>query len=113
MAKKLSSDSTLFAVTVGLLGFGLVLVWSASAALAVEHHGNPHHFLVRQGLWAVLGVAAMVGLLRFDYRRLREPSLVYAVVGFTTLLLILVLFMPAVNETHRWLRLGALSFQPS
>jgi cell division protein FtsW len=113
MAKKLSSDTTLFAVTVGLLGFGLVLVWSASAALAVEHHGNPHHFLVRQAIWGVVGIAAMVAMLRFDYRRLREPRVVYAVVGFTTLLLILVLFMPAVNDTHRWLRLGPLSFQPA
>ena len=113
MAKKLSSDTTLFAVTVGLIGFGLVLVWSASSALAVEHHGNSNHFLVRQGLWAFVGLAAMVGLLRFDYRKLRQPSVVYGIVAGTTLLLIAVLFMPAVNDTHRWLRLGPLSFQPA
>ena len=48
MAKKLSSDTTLFAVTVALLGLGLVMVWSASSALAQEQHGNAYHFLIRQ-----------------------------------------------------------------
>jgi cell division protein FtsW len=88
-------------------------VWSASSALALEHHKNPHYFLIRQAIWAFVGLVAMVALLRFDYRRLRQPTIVYGVVATTTLLLIAVLFMPAVNETHRWLRLGPLSFQPA
>ncbi len=113
MAKKLSSDSTLFAVTVALLGMGLVLGWSASSALAQEAHGNAYHFLVRQIVWAVLGLVGMAAAMRLDYRKLRQPVVVYSVVGVTTVLLIVVLFLPTLNETHRWLRLGALSFQPS
>src|SRR5262245_2140442 len=113
MAKKLSSDSTLFAVTVALLGMGLVLVWSASSVLAEEVHGNAYHFLVRQVVWAAVGLAVMVAAMRFDYRKLRRPGLVYLAVGTATLLLILVLFVRPVNDVHRWLRLGALSFQPA
>ena len=113
MAKKLSSDISLFAVTVALLGLGLVMVWSASTALAKERHDNAYFFLIRQVIWCAVGLAAMVAAMRLDYRKLRQPVVVYSVVGATTVLLIAVLFAPTLNETHRWLRLGALSFQPS
>ena len=113
MAKKLSTDFTLLAVTVALLGFGLVMVWSASSVLAQERHGSPYYFLVKQAAWGVIGLAAMVAALRIDYRVLRRPAVVYALVFFATACLIVVLFLPAVNETHRWIRAGALSFQPA
>lgn len=113
MAKKLSSDTTLFAATVALLGVGLVLVWSASSVLAEEVHGNAYHFLVRQVVWAAVGLAVMVAAMRFDYRKLRRPGLVYLAVATATFLLIVVLFVRPVNDVHRWLRLGALSFQPA
>jgi cell division protein FtsW len=113
VAKKLSSDTTLFAVTVALLGLGLVMVWSASSALAQEHHGNAYHFLIKQVLWACLGLVVMLAAIRVDYRKLRQPAVVYGALLGTTLLLILVLFLRPVNETHRWVRIGALSFQPA
>jgi cell division protein FtsW len=81
--------------------------------LASERHGNAYHFLIRQVVWAALGLVAMVAAMRLDYRKLRQPAVVYAVLGAATLLLVAVLFMPAVNDTHRWIRLGALSFQPA
>jgi cell division protein FtsW len=113
MAKKLSSDPTLFAVTTALLGFGLVMVWSASSVLAQEQHGSAYHFLLRQGVWAVLGLGAMAWGLRLDYRKLRSPAVIYGLVVATTALLVLVLFLRPVNETHRWIRLAGLSFQPA
>ena len=113
MAKKLQSDSTLFAVTAALLGTGLVIVWSASSVLAQELKGNAYHFLVRQVVWACLGAAVMIAAMRLDYRKLRHPAVVYTAVVATTLLLILVLFLRPVNDTHRWIRLGELSFQPA
>jgi cell division protein FtsW len=113
MAKKLSSDLGLFAVTAALLGFGLVMVWSASSVLAQEHHGNAYHFLLKQALWAGIGLVGMSVALRLDYRKLRAPKYVYGLAILTTLLLILVLFLRPVNETHRWIRFGVLSFQPA
>ncbi|HET7746687.1 MAG TPA: putative lipid II flippase FtsW [Vicinamibacteria bacterium] len=113
MAKKLSSDTTLFAITLALLGCGLVMVWSASSALAQEQHGNAYHFLIRQVVWACLGVVVMIAAMRLDYRKLRHPMVVYPAVIGTTFLLIVVLFLPAVNDTHRWIRFGALSLQPA
>ncbi|HUG53328.1 MAG TPA: putative lipid II flippase FtsW [Vicinamibacteria bacterium] len=113
MAKKLSSDSSLFAVTVALLGLGLVMVWSASSGLAQERYDNPYHFLVRQVVWACVGLVCMVAAMRTDYRKLRHPAVVYSTVVATLVLLIAALFLPAVNDTHRWIRVGSLSLQPA
>jgi cell division protein FtsW len=113
VAKKLSSDATLFAVTVVLLGFGLVVLWSASSALAEERHGNASFFLARQALWACLGLVVMGAAMRTDYRKLRRPAVVYSALCASALLLIGVLFLRPVNDTHRWIRLGWLSFQPA
>ena len=113
MAKKLSSDATLFAVTLALLAMGLVMVGSASSALAEESYGNAYHFLVKQVVWAALGLVVMGAAMRLDYRKLRQPGTVYSAVALTTVLLIVVLFMSPVNGHHRWIRLGSLSFQPA
>jgi cell division protein FtsW len=113
VAKKLSTDLLLLAVTMALLGLGLVTVWSASSALAQERHGSPYYFLVKQIAWSALGLAGMVAALRLDYRTLRRPAVVYSLLLLSTLLLIAVLFLRPVNDTHRWIRLGALSFQPA
>jgi cell division protein FtsW len=113
VAKKLSTDLLLLAVTVALLGFGLVMVWSASSALAQERHGSPYYFLLKQVAWGALGLAGMGAALRLDYRTLRRPGVVYSLLAVSTILLVVVLFLRPVNETHRWIRLGALSFQPA
>jgi cell division protein FtsW len=113
LARKLSSDLGLFAVTAALLGFGLVMVWSASSVLAQERHANAYHFLLKQTLWSGVGLVALSVALRADYRKLRSPAFVYGAVVLTTLLLVVVLFLKPVNETHRWIRLGPLSFQPA
>jgi cell division protein FtsW len=113
MAKKLQADTVLGAVTLLLLGSGLVMVWSASTALSQEAHGHAYHFLLRQSVGAALGVLAMLLALRFDYRVLSRPQVVWSGLAGATLLLVLVLFLPAVNGVHRWIRLGPLSLQPA
>ena len=113
MAKKLSTDLVLLAVTVALMGFGMVMVWSASSVLAQDRHGSPNYFLIKQAIWGVIGIGGMIAALRIDYRTLRRPALVYSLLVASTLLLILVLFLRPVNDTHRWIRAGALSFQPA
>jgi cell division protein FtsW len=113
VAKKLSTDLTLLAVTVALMGFGMVMVWSASSVLAQDRHGSPYYFLIKQAVWGVIGIGGMVTALRIDYRILRRPAVVYSLLITSTLLLIVVLFLKPVNDTHRWIRMGALSFQPA
>ena len=113
MAKKLSVDRTLFAVTIGLVFFGLVMLYSASAVVADAGHRSSYFFLIKQSLWAAIGLTVMSVLMRLDYRKLRQPVLVYGFLLLSVALLIAVLFSPPLKNAHRWLHFGLLSFQPS
>lgn len=113
MAKRVSVDRWLFTVTMLLVFVGLVMVFSASAVMAGERFGSPYAFLLKQLVWAVAGLAAMVVAMRVDYRRYKHPALVFSFMGVTTLLLILVFFLDRSHHTHRWIHAGGFSFQPS
>ena len=89
------------------------MVFSASAVMAKERFGSAYGFVVKQLIWAVAGLAAMVVTMRIDYRRYRHPAVVFTVLGLTTLMLISVFFLDRSHNTHRWFHLGPISFQPS
>jgi cell division protein FtsW len=113
MAKRVSVDRWLFTVTMLLVFLGLVMVFSASAVMAKDKYGSPYAFLLRQLLWAVAGLVAMVVAMRVDYRRYKNPAVVFCLMGLTTLLLISVFFLDRSHNTHRWIRWGGFSLQPS
>ena len=113
MAKRVSVDRWLFTVTMLLVFLGLVMVFSASAVMAKDKYGSPYAFLLRQLLWAVAGLVAMVVAMRVDYRRYKSPAVVFSLMGVTTLLLISVFFLDRSHNTHRWIRGGGFSLQPS
>ncbi|HEV7784090.1 MAG TPA: FtsW/RodA/SpoVE family cell cycle protein, partial [Thermoanaerobaculia bacterium] len=92
MAKKLAFDKVLFTTVVLLMFFGLVMVYSASAALSHNHGFG--HFLIKQALAAGLGLLLMGCLMHLDYRRLREPAVIYTLMGLCLVLLVAVLFSP-------------------
>jgi cell division protein FtsW len=92
---------------------GLVMVFSASAIVAKEKFGSESAFLVRQGLFALIGLAAMFALMNLDYRKLNRPALVFTTLGVTSLFLAAVFLLDRSHNTHRWIKLGILSFQPS
>jgi cell division protein FtsW len=113
MAKRVSVDKALFTVTLILVFIGLVMVFSASAVVAKERFGSPYHFLARQFGWALAGLAAMFVTMRLDYRRYKHPAVVFSLMAITMLLLVLVFFLDRSHNTHRWIKLGVFSFQPS
>jgi cell division protein FtsW len=113
MAKRVGVDKWLFGVVLLLVLFGLVMVFSASAVLAQSSMGSPYPFVVRQALWAVLGLLAMVALMQVDYRRYNNPKVVFPAVAVTMLMLIGVFAMSGMNGAHRWIRLAGTTLQPS
>ncbi len=99
-------------VTLALVAFGLVMVYSATSAPAAVGGGNPNYYVERQGICAVIGIVLMVLAQRWDYRRLRllAPMLVLVSLG---LLAIVLVIGPPVNGARRWISLGPAVFQPS
>jgi cell division protein FtsW len=113
MARKLSSDKILFGATLVLVLVGVMMVFSASAVLATEKFHSPYYFLVRQGIWALFGLAGMSILMHVDYHLYRKPIMVFTGLFVCGALLVAVFFLDKSHNTHRWLKLGLLSFQPS
>jgi cell division protein FtsW len=99
-------------VTLALVAFGLVMVFSATSASAALGNADPMTFLVKQSLYAVAGLVLLGVLSRFDYHGLRPLAHVLLVSAFGLCLAALVL-APAVNGARRWFVLGPVSFQPS
>ena len=113
MARKLKSDKLLFLATFLLVCLSVVMVYSASAVLAMDKLGNAYYYLFKQGAWAVLGLFMLLIVMRIDYRNLRQPIVIWTALGAVGLALVMVLFMPARNGSHRWFAMGGITLQPS
>ncbi len=113
MARKLVFDRGLFATVLLLTGLGLVMVYSASTVLARESRLTYNPLFVKQSLAALLGLAAMLAAMHFDYRILRRPIVIYSLMFGVLVLLIAVLFTPTMNNARRWFFISGVSVQPS
>src|SRR3954463_1041141 len=81
MARKLKSDRILFLATILLVGLSIVMVYSASAVMALERYQQPYLFLTRQTMWALLGVGGLGLIMRIDYRHYRAPVFIWSCLG--------------------------------
>ncbi len=99
-------------VTLGLVAFGLVMVYSATSASAALGDGDPMSYLKRQSVYALLGITVMVLASRFDYHRLRyfAPPFLLVALGLCVAVLVVA---PEINGAKRWFIVGPASFQPS
>jgi cell division protein FtsW len=113
MARKLQSDKWIFLATLALLCASVVMVYSASALVALERYQQPYLFVTRQAMWAALGLAVLSVVMRVDYRTYRNERLIWILVGIVAFLLVAVLFARPVNGTRRWFALGGFGIQPS
>jgi cell division protein FtsW len=113
MAKKLKPDRFLFLVTVALIGFGVAMVFSSSAIVAKEKFGDPNYFAFKQLISAALGLAVMFVIMKVDYHVYRRPVIVFSMLAVVVALLVLVFFLAASANTHRWIALPGFSIQPS
>ena len=102
----------LLLVTLGLVAFGLVMVYSATSAPAALGGGDPTGYLARQGIYALIGLCLLAVASRTDYRIWRKLAPSLLVVTLALCVAVLVLGTP-VNGARRWLTFGPAVFQPS
>jgi len=113
VARTLKYDKVLFTATLLLVCASIVMVYSASALVALERYQQPYLFVTRQVMWAVLGLALLAVAMRVDYRTYRNDTFVWALLGVVVVMLIGVLFSAPINGTRRWFGFGGLGIQPS
>ena len=113
MARKLQSDKWLFLATLALICASVVMVYSASALVALERFQQPYLFVTKQIIWAFVGLAVLSIVMRVDYRTYRNDRFIWTLLGVVAVLLVAVLFSRSINGTRRWFGVGGFGVQPS
>jgi cell division protein FtsW len=107
-------DTVLFTSVAALVGIGLVMVFSASSAIAYAQHGDIAYYLKRQLVWLAVGLCGAYVLYRIDYHRLKRLAPCLLVAAIAALFLV---FVPhvglGVNGGRRWIGTSAISLEPS
>lgn len=112
--KRRRPDFLIFFATATLLGFGIIMVFSASSVAATAEFGDSFHYLKRQVVATVIGLIGMCILIQIDYHRLKKwaPIALAVTVGLLGLVLVKSFGVEGGGAT-RWLQLGPFNLQPS
>ena len=115
MAKKLRIDWFLFAIATALALFGAIMVYSASAMIALRETDGASQFtyFYKQFGFTLAGLAVMYATSKVDYRFYQNSWVVYGLLALTVVLLISVFGFAPTNGARRWVRFSGFSFQPS
>jgi len=110
---KLKTDWVLFLTILAMVGFGLVILYSSSSAVAeLRYNVVPYYFVVRQIGFVIASFLILMYFKRMDYRRLNTPAWAFSGLGVVLGLLVFVYFLDP--HTHRWFKIpGVGSLQPS
>ena len=113
-SQAIAVDKWLLATVAALCAVGLIMVFSSSEVQGYIDHDNASYYFQHQIIWLVIGAAAGLLALGFDYHRLRSLAPVGAVIVVVLLVLVLVPHIGVVrNGARRWIGVGSVTFQPA
>ncbi|MBQ8590692.1 MAG: putative lipid II flippase FtsW [Firmicutes bacterium] len=107
-----SGDFMLTILMMGLVVFGVIMIFSASYYSALSKTGNPYQYLIRATIWAVAGMCTFLAASALPYQvyhRFAYPA------AFVALILLLLIFTPLGKDSHgavRWLEIGPITLMP-
>ncbi|MGH9069318.1 MAG: rod shape-determining protein RodA [Acidimicrobiales bacterium] len=105
-------DVLLVAVTLTVSALGVLMVYSATRAQLVHQGSNPLHYLERQAVYSLLGLAVMVVIAAIDYHHFEVLG--YAVLGLVVVGLLAVFAIGhSALGAQRWIQVGPVQIQPS
>jgi cell division protein FtsW len=97
-----------------LVGVGIIMVYSASSALALKKFGTSYYFLKKQSIFALLGIVVLVISCHIPYRMFRSLTYPLLILAFVLLVTILISgFGYSAGGAKRWFRIAGFTFQPS
>lgn len=111
MAQRVKDDWGLFGTIIALVMFGLIMVYSASSVSAEIKMKSSMYFILRQCGWAVFSLIVLMYMKKKNYLDFKSPVWAFGPLGLVMIGLIAVYFLDA--RSHRWIRLGIGSIQPS
>ena len=105
-------DFQLLFLVLFLAALGLIMIYSTSSYNAELHTGKAYYYILRQGVFGLLGIGAMLITANIDYHFWKKLSKVMMIAMFALLLVVIVLGK-ATNGSKRWIEIGSIRFQPS
>lgn len=109
-------DAWLTLVVFALVIWGLISVYSASVVISLSEFGNPYHYLIRQAIALLIGIAAWFFIQYIDYHKWRKYAGWFLTISFVLLILVLLpigSIAPTLGGAKRWLFFGPINFQAS
>jgi len=108
-----SIDVSLAATLVGLIAFGVVMVYSASAVYADRMYGDGTHFLIRQTIFSAVAFVVLAATSRIDITLLRRFTYPVLLVAVVLMVAVALGFGRSAGGATRWLRVGPVNMQPA
>ncbi len=110
----LKLDYVLLIAFIGLLTVGLVMVASSSMAVGQYNYGSSFYFIIRQSIFALIGIVLLLGCLTIPTRYWQDRGINWLGVGLILLILVLIPGIGhVVNGSRRWIVFGPVAIQVS
>ena len=113
MNRELPYDRGLIMTVLALLGFGLIMVFSASTVVSAEVYGSQTSIFTRQFIFVVIGLVGLMVSMKINYHIYEQGRVIYALLLLSLALLLYLLVAPESGGVQRWIRIGPVNFQPS